>query len=100
MHVEFIIHANKIELDNELTYYNHMMWKITGYNKMPFSHIKEVYDDVGECPIYEFGIIVDGEMKCFATGEGEAIDEEKIGTGGVYFKVHINYAEYLFKPFY
>lgn len=82
---------NNLKADEESTYYNHIMWEVTRRNQLGITHIREVYDDVCDYPNYELGQLSDGKFYCKLTGEGEPVNENKIGYGGVYLKIDLHY---------
>lgn len=86
--------TRELILIKELSYYNHVAYKVKG-SKFCFDHIKEIYDDVSDSPIYEFGVVKDEKFKCLFSGEGDPIPEGKENTGGVYVNVYIHYPEHL-----
>jgi hypothetical protein len=89
MQVYFKFEANEIEQDRELSYYNNAIWKFTKHNCLGFTHVRENYDDVSSWPDYDFGVYEDGKFVCLASGEGNPIPTDRIGTGGVWIEVYI-----------
>ena len=92
MEVIFRIEMNKIEYDEELSYYNCRVWKMK-YNLMGVTSFHEKYDDTESDPFYHF--YKDGKL--FAIGQGDKIDKKDVGFGGVFVNVDIYYPEHLFK---
>jgi len=86
--------TRELELIKNLTYYNHVIHKVKG-SKFCFDHIKEIYDDVSDSPMYEYGVVEDGKFKCLFSGEGDPIPEGQESTGGVYVNTYIHCPEYL-----
>ena len=94
MNVIFEIATREMRKIDELSHYNSIVHKLKN-SKFIFTHIKEVYDDVNDCPSYEFGVFVDGKFKLLLTGEGEPIPEGNENMGGVNIQIYIDYPEYL-----
>jgi len=93
MNVHFEILMTEITLNKEMTFYNHLFWDLKP-NRSGITYFKEIYDDVDEhSAFYEF--FRNGELIC--TGEGEGIDQTKIGVGGISVFVQIHYPEHLLK---
>lgn len=89
MRTVFEIEAREIERVDYLTTYNHIMWKFKVPQKNGITHFYEDYDDVGLEPSYRFGAFINGYLETYFCGEGEAVPAEKIGYGGVWFRVHV-----------
>ena len=94
MQVIFKFETRELREVADLSYYNHITHEVK-HSKYCFTHIKEVYDDVSDCPSYQFGTIKDGKFNCSFGGEGEPIPDGKENTGGVYVKIYIDCPEYL-----
>ncbi len=89
MNVHFEILMTEITLNKEMSFYNHLFWDLKR-NNSGITSFKEIYDDVDEhSAFYEF--FRNGELIC--TGEGEGIDQTKIGVGGVSVFVQTHYPE-------
>ena len=94
MRVIFEIETRELKEIKELSYYNHIVHEIKS-RKYCFTHIKEIYDDVNDCPSYQFGLVKEDKFICSFGGEGEPVPEGKENTGGVYVQIYIDYPEYL-----
>lgn len=93
MNVIFEVQMSEIELDKEKTVYNYLHWKMRR-NHLGITHFKEKYDDVDQhCASYEF---YRGD-KFLAIGEGDGIDEDDVGMGGVSVQVYLYRPEDMFK---
>jgi hypothetical protein len=94
MEVIFEIETREIKKIEELSYYNHVVYEVKN-SKFSFSHIKEIYDDVNDCPSYQFGLVEEDKFICLFGGEGEPVPEGKENTGGVHVQIYLNCPEYL-----
>lgn len=94
MRVIFEIETRELKEIKELSYYNHIVHEIKS-SKYCFTHIKEIYDDVNDCPSYCFGTIESGKFSTMFGGEGEPVQEGKENTGGVYVQIYIDCPEYI-----
>ena len=94
MEVIFKFETRELKEIKELSYYNYIVHEVR-HSKFCFTHIKEIYDDVNDCPSYSFGVIKDGKFNCLFGGEGDPVPDGKESTGGVYVEIHIDCPEYL-----
>ena len=94
MRVIFELATRELKEIKELSYYNHIVHELRN-SKFCFTHIEEIYDDVNDCPSYQFGVINNGKFSCLFGGEGDPIPEGKEGSGGIYVNVYIDCPEYL-----
>ena len=94
MNVIFEIATRELKKIDELSHYNSIVHELKN-SKFRFTHIKEVYDDVNDCPSYRFGVFVGDKFKCLLSGEGDPIPEGKENMGGVDIQIYIDYPEYL-----
>lgn len=89
MKVKLEIEMNEIEEVISMCVYNNIMWRFTKPNKLRLTHFREIYDDVNDWPMYHFGIIENDKFMCLATGEGDQINDEKLGFGGCFVSINI-----------
>ena len=97
MQTYFKFEANEIEKVESLSRYNHLVWRLKKRNDFGITHFVEKYDDVNDCPTYEFGAMDDEGFTVLASGEGDPVPEDKIGCGGVWTEVCLHYPESLLK---
>lgn len=95
MEVVLRIEYRDILKKEETSYYNHLLWKIKE-NKIGFTHIREIYDDVSDYPEYELGVLEEGKFKYILGGQGDPIDKNYLGFGGKYLEITTRYAHELF----
>ena len=98
MDVIFQIQSNEIKKDPDNSYYNNICWEFKN-PKFGFTHFYEIYDDESNTPVYEFGILENDKFIWSVTGEGDPIDDTKIGWSGVYTEVRIHRPEHIIKVY-
>lgn len=86
--VEF--EANEIVHDAKLSVYNRIVYQLLKPTDK-WTHLMEKYDDMSETPEFQLGRYENGEWMVKAGGYGEEIPHEKLGRGGVWFPITIEY---------
>lgn len=90
MQVVLKIEANEIVAVNELSYYNHAVYRLKKTNPYGVTHLVEIYDDVCDYPDYELGTLEDGKLKITMGGEGDPVPTEDLGCGGVWISITLH----------